>query len=92
MNRDNLSDGLNMVRTTKSKSSTEAQIVRRKIPPSVIVGIRPRTWESMIGCVKYAGPRKSIREMDLAISAKARLPKRPRHPLMRQRDPSLRSE
>jgi hypothetical protein len=75
MNRDNLADGLNMVRTTKAKSSTEAQIVRPRVPASAIIDTKACTWESIIGCVKYAGARKSIREMDVAISAKARLPK-----------------
>jgi len=31
-----------------------------------------RTWESIIGCVAYAGPRKSIKEMDEAVAEEAR--------------------
>ena len=31
-----------------------------------------RTWESIIGCVGYEGPRKSLKEMDDAVVAKAR--------------------
>ncbi len=31
-----------------------------------------RTWESVIGCVPYAGSRKSVREMDEAVAAEAR--------------------
>ena len=31
-----------------------------------------RSWESLIGCAAYRGPRKSIREMDEAISAMLR--------------------
>jgi AbrB family looped-hinge helix DNA binding protein len=40
--------------------------------------LRPRadtkalTWESIIGCVRYTGPRKSIKEMDAAVAAEAR--------------------
>jgi len=31
-----------------------------------------RSWESIVGSVRYSGPRKSIREMDEAVSAQAR--------------------
>ena len=31
-----------------------------------------RTWESIIGCVPYEGPRKSVKEMDRAVAAEAR--------------------
>lgn len=31
-----------------------------------------RTWESLIGCVPYTGPRKSVKEMDQAVAAEAR--------------------
>jgi len=31
-----------------------------------------RTWESIIGCVGYEGPRKSLKEMDEAVAAEAR--------------------
>ena len=31
-----------------------------------------RTWESIIGCVRYAGSRKSVKEMDDAIAAMPR--------------------
>ncbi len=31
-----------------------------------------RTWESIIGCISYAGSRKSMREMDEAVAAEAR--------------------
>jgi AbrB family looped-hinge helix DNA binding protein len=31
-----------------------------------------RTWESIIGCAPYAGPRKSVKEMDEAVAAEAR--------------------
>lgn len=31
-----------------------------------------RTWESIIGCIPYKGPRKSIKEMDEAVAAEAR--------------------
>ena len=31
-----------------------------------------RSWESLIGCAAYRGPRKSIREMDEAVAAEAR--------------------
>jgi hypothetical protein len=27
------------------------------------------SWESLVGCAAYHGPRKSIREMDEAVSA-----------------------
>ena len=33
--------------------------------------IKSRTWESIIGCVSYAGPRKSVKEMDEAFAAEA---------------------
>lgn len=35
-------------------------------------GARARTWESIVGCVPYAGPRKSVKEMDKAVAAEAR--------------------
>lgn len=35
-------------------------------------GAGSRTWESIIGCVAYAGPRKSIKEMDEAVAKEAR--------------------
>ena len=35
-------------------------------------GTKAGTWESIIGCVRYAGPRKSIKEMDDAVAAEAR--------------------
>jgi len=35
-------------------------------------GTAARTWESLIGSVRYAGPRRSIKEMDEAIAAEAR--------------------
>jgi AbrB family looped-hinge helix DNA binding protein len=35
-------------------------------------GGKSRTWESIIGCVPYAGPSKSIKEMDEAVAAEAR--------------------
>jgi len=31
-----------------------------------------RSWESLIGCATYRGPRKSIKEMDEAVAAEAR--------------------
>jgi len=31
-----------------------------------------RTWESIIGCVPYSGPRKSVKEMDQAVAEEAR--------------------
>ncbi len=31
-----------------------------------------RTWQSIIGCIPYKGPRKSIAEMDEAVAAEAR--------------------
>jgi AbrB family looped-hinge helix DNA binding protein len=31
-----------------------------------------RTWKSIIGCVPYAGPRKSVGEMDEAAAEEAR--------------------
>jgi len=30
------------------------------------------TWEGLIGCLPYSGPRKSLREMEEAIAAEAR--------------------
>jgi AbrB family looped-hinge helix DNA binding protein len=35
-------------------------------------GATARTWESMVGCLPYAGPRKSVKEMDKAVAAEAR--------------------
>jgi len=35
-------------------------------------GSKSRTWESIIRCVSYAGPRKSVKEMDDAVAAEAR--------------------
>ncbi len=35
-------------------------------------GAEARTWESIVGCVAYAGPRKSVKEMDEAVEAVAR--------------------
>ena len=35
-------------------------------------GAVSRTWESIIGCVPYAGPRKSVEEMDEAVAEEAR--------------------
>jgi AbrB family looped-hinge helix DNA binding protein len=35
-------------------------------------GGKARTWESIIGCVPYTGPSKSIKEMDEAVAAEAR--------------------
>ena len=35
-------------------------------------GAKTRTWESIIGCIRYTGPRKSIKEMDAAVAAEAR--------------------
>ena len=39
--------------------------------------LRPRTdrsgsWEALVGCVSYRGPRKTIQEMDRAIVQAAR--------------------
>lgn len=34
-------------------------------------GAEARTWESLIGCVRYAGPRRTIKEMDDAVAAEA---------------------
>ena len=31
-----------------------------------------RSWESLIGCVPYTGPRKSVKEMDQAVAAEAK--------------------
>ncbi|MGA2903203.1 MAG: AbrB/MazE/SpoVT family DNA-binding domain-containing protein [Candidatus Korobacteraceae bacterium] len=33
------------------------------------------TWDGLVGCLPYSGPRKSIREMDEAVAAEARLRK-----------------
>jgi AbrB family looped-hinge helix DNA binding protein len=30
------------------------------------------TWEGLIGCLPYSGPRKSLREMEEAIATEAR--------------------
>ncbi len=35
-------------------------------------GAAARSWEALIGCVAYTGPRKSIRGMDEAVAAEAR--------------------
>jgi AbrB family looped-hinge helix DNA binding protein len=35
-------------------------------------GTEARTWESIIGCVRYAGPRRSVKEMNDAVAAEAR--------------------
>jgi AbrB family looped-hinge helix DNA binding protein len=35
-------------------------------------GTRARTWESIIGSVRYAGPRRSVKEMDAAVATEAR--------------------
>ena len=35
-------------------------------------GSGTRTWKSIVGCVPYRGPRKSIREMDEGVAAEAR--------------------
>ena len=35
-------------------------------------GGKSRTWESLIGCASYAGPRKSVTQMDEAVAAAAR--------------------
>lgn len=31
-----------------------------------------RTWDDLLGCIPYPGPRRSIREMDEAVAAEAR--------------------
>jgi hypothetical protein len=36
------------------------------------VGARSGTWEGLIGCLPYSGPRKSLRAMEEAIAAEAR--------------------
>ena len=36
------------------------------------VGTREPSWESLIGCVGYSGPRKSLKEMEAAVAAAAR--------------------
>jgi len=35
-------------------------------------GAKARTWESIVGCVRYAGPRRTLKEMDDALAAEAR--------------------
>jgi AbrB family looped-hinge helix DNA binding protein len=35
-------------------------------------GAAARTWESIIGCVGYEGPSKSVKEMDEAVAAETR--------------------
>lgn len=35
------------------------------------VRAQSRSWEALIGCVSYSGPRKSIRGMDRAVEAEA---------------------
>jgi len=30
------------------------------------------TWHHLVGCLRYAGPRKTIRAMDAAVAAEAR--------------------
>ena len=55
-----------MSQTRKTKLSTKGQVALPKSPTVA------RTWESIIGCVHYAGPRKSIKEMDKAVAAEAR--------------------
>lgn len=90
----NLTDGLTMSRTSKTKLSTKGQVV---LPKSLRVshrwkpgtefiiedrdegillmpkaGTAARTWESIIGSVPYAGPRKSMKEMDAAVATEAR--------------------
>jgi AbrB family looped-hinge helix DNA binding protein len=35
-------------------------------------GTAARTWQSLIGALRYAGPRRSIKEMDAAVAAEAR--------------------
>lgn len=35
-------------------------------------GTGTRTWKSIVGCVPYRGPRKSIREMDEGVAREAR--------------------
>jgi AbrB family looped-hinge helix DNA binding protein len=34
--------------------------------------VSERTWESIVGCVGYRGPRKSLKEMDEAVATEAR--------------------
>jgi len=34
--------------------------------------VSPRTWGSIVGCIGYRGPRKSLKEMNRAIAAEAR--------------------
>jgi AbrB family looped-hinge helix DNA binding protein len=34
--------------------------------------VESRTWDSLVGCIPYSGPRKSIREMDEGVAAEAR--------------------
>jgi AbrB family looped-hinge helix DNA binding protein len=33
---------------------------------------KARTWDSLLGCVHYTGPRKTLKEMDAAVAAEAR--------------------
>jgi hypothetical protein len=74
-----------MIRKTKTRLSTKAQIVLPKVDasaPSIDwnqeislkseIVAKVRTWESIVGCVRYAGPRRSINEMDNAVAAEAR--------------------
>ena len=37
--------------------------------------VSERTWESIIGCIGYRGSRKSLKELDEAVAAEARLHK-----------------
>ena len=34
-----------------------------------------KTWESLVGCVRYVGPRKSLKELEKAVAALARAQK-----------------
>ena len=34
-------------------------------------GANARTWESLIGCIPYAGRRKSMKQMNEAVAAEA---------------------
>ena len=36
------------------------------------IGSKSGTWDSVLGCLPYSGPRKSIREMDEGVAAEAR--------------------
>jgi hypothetical protein len=83
MNRDNLADGLTMIRKTKTRLSTKAQIDLPRVAHEEIslkpeIVAKARTWESIIGCVKHEGPRRSVKEMDAAVAAKERSRKRSR--------------